>query len=52
MNYDFFIERNVLKEIKKFPAHDVDRIKKGRFGGAVGAKPGPWGCVQVGATTG
>ena len=28
MNYDVLIERNVLKEIKKFPAHDVDRIKK------------------------
>ena len=27
MNYDVLIERNVLKEIKKFPAHDVNRIK-------------------------
>jgi len=28
MNYDVLIERNVLKEIKKIPAHDVNRIKK------------------------
>jgi mRNA-degrading endonuclease RelE of RelBE toxin-antitoxin system len=51
MNYDVFIERNVLNEIKKFPAHDVDWIKKGRVGGAVGAQPGPLGCVQAGAVT-
>ncbi len=28
MNYDVLIEKNVLKEIKKFPANDVNRIKK------------------------
>ncbi len=51
INYDVLIEKNVLKEIKKFPVHDVNRIKKGRVGGAVGAQPGTWGCVQAGAVT-
>jgi len=32
MNYDVLIERSVLKEIKKFPAHDVNRIKKAGLG--------------------
>ena len=28
MSYDVFIERTVLKSIKKFPSHDIQRIKE------------------------
>jgi mRNA interferase RelE/StbE len=27
MNYDVLIERNAIREIKKFPANDIKRIK-------------------------
>jgi len=47
MNYDVLIERNVLKEIKKFPEHDVNKIKKGTkktscFPGGYGRQKDSW----------
>ncbi len=28
MSYDVLIEKNAIKELKKFPAHDIQRIKE------------------------
>ena len=28
MSYDVLIERNAIREIKKFPNHDIQRIKE------------------------
>lgn len=28
MSYDVLIERNAIREIKKFPKHDIQRIKE------------------------
>jgi len=28
MSYDVLIERNAIREIKKFPANDIKRIKE------------------------